>query len=513
MKRLLTILLSISSLVLSAQFTPQPQKVTEKFFPDPEVEINTPAFHRRGFTTYNDLIPYLNRAVDSHPALISYTYIGSSQKGRKIPMVKITKGEDDKDKLKVWMQGGLHGDEPASTEGLLFLIDRLLNDAELTPLLEKVVLHIVPMANIDGCNKLDRYAANGLDLNRDQTKLHAQESVFLKTAFTEFEPHVALDFHEYRPYRRDFARMSDWGVTNKYDVMFLYSGNLNVPEKLRKFTEAEFVNPARLALDEHGLSHHDYFTSTTVHGEIQFNCGATNPRSSATSYALSNCVASLIEVRGVDLGRASYKRRVFSTYTVALSYLYTAVDKADMVRSIVQTINTRHSPDVVVKAKRGLRGEHIPFIDMGTHEIIEMPSIVRDAWLATPTLQRPRPDAYYILPGHEAAVEKLRTLGLEVEELTTQISLEVDAYEVVKYRRDTYKYEAVHMQHVQAVTHSIKKTFPPGTFKVNIDQKNGNMLPELLEPETSSGFVAFAVFPTQMGAELPVYRFLNSKNP
>ena len=35
------------------------------------------------------------------------------------------------------------------------------------------------MANIDGSIKQNRYASNGLDLNRDQTKLMAIESVSL----------------------------------------------------------------------------------------------------------------------------------------------------------------------------------------------------------------------------------------------------------------------------------------------------------------------------------------------
>ena len=44
------------------------------------------------------------------------------------------------------------------------------------------------MANIDGYESHDRYAANGLDLNRDQTKLMAKESVSLKQAFSDFSP-------------------------------------------------------------------------------------------------------------------------------------------------------------------------------------------------------------------------------------------------------------------------------------------------------------------------------------
>ena len=42
------------------------------------------------------------------------------------------------------------------------------------------------MANIDGSIKQNRYASNGLDLNRDQTKLMAIESVSYQTSFYKF---------------------------------------------------------------------------------------------------------------------------------------------------------------------------------------------------------------------------------------------------------------------------------------------------------------------------------------
>ena len=60
---------------------------------------------------------------------------------------------------------------------VFYLIDQLLNDS--IHLLNHLDISIVPMANIDGYESHDRYAANGLDLNRDQTKLMAKESVCL----------------------------------------------------------------------------------------------------------------------------------------------------------------------------------------------------------------------------------------------------------------------------------------------------------------------------------------------
>ena len=176
------------------------------------------------------------------------------------------------------------------------------------------------MANIDGYESHDRYAANGLDLNRDQTKLMVKESVSLKQAFSDFGPHVALDIHEYRPYRRDFTLLGDYGVTNYYDVMFLYSGNLNVSSKIREFTQSAFVQPTVQVLNHFQYNSHDYFSTQKVHGEVQFKQGSNNSRSSATSFALSNCISSLIEIRGVGIGKTSFKRRVHSAYLVSMSY-------------------------------------------------------------------------------------------------------------------------------------------------------------------------------------------------
>jgi predicted deacylase len=103
----------------------------------------------------------------------------------------LNKKSNDK-KLRVFLQGGLHGDEMASSEGVLFLMEKLLNDSSYSYLLNKLEIAIIPIANIDGYEIQDRYAANGLDLNRDQTKLMIKESIFLKQTFSDFNPHVAM---------------------------------------------------------------------------------------------------------------------------------------------------------------------------------------------------------------------------------------------------------------------------------------------------------------------------------
>jgi hypothetical protein len=44
---------------------------------------------------------------------------------------------------------------------------------------------------------------------------------------------------------------------------------------------------------------------------------------------------------------------------------------------------------------------------------------------------------------------------------------------------------------------------------ITMDQKNANLLAEVLEPEAPNSFVSFGVLKTKKGETLPIYRLLN----
>jgi len=509
MKRILIIITLFISTLLVGQISPQSKKITKKFFPDSEsIENTTPALQKkRGYTNYKELLSFLNGLVAKHPKKIQLTFIGESQKGKRIPMVRLT-NPNEKEKIKVWMQGGLHGNESASTEGMLYLLDKLLNDTQYTTLLDKVDLMIVPMANIDGYLKQDRYAANGLDLNRDQTKLMAPESIVLKQAFTDFNPEVGVDFHEYRPYRKDFAQLSNFGITSLYDAMFLYTGNLNVPENLRELTDKVFVENARKVLDENKFRHHPYMSTTKVKGEIHFNHGSISARSSASNYALTNTISSLIEVRGVGLGRTSFKRRIQITFLIAISYLKTASESMKLVKEEIDKASQLKN-DAVVTSTRSVYKDKIEAIDLDTNELIELEVTLRDALKATPKITRKRPIAYLIDADQKEIIEKLKILGVELEELVQDTEIIVETFLVKKYDKNTKKYEKMNQQTVSVKLIEETKKFKKGTYKVSMNQRRSNIIIEVLEPEAPNSFVSFGVLKTSKGAMLPIYRILN----
>ena len=270
LKKLISYILIFNFLVASAQLNQEPKKITKKFFSElNNLENITPALKKKKGLQIIRAVDFIEEKVQKYPEIVSSNFIGESQKGKKIPIIYIkNKNNNDEKKIKVWMQGGLHGNEPASTESLLYLIHLILEDADYKYLLDKIELAILPMANIDGFLKNDRYAANGLDLNRDHTKMMAPETKASKVAFANFDPHIALDFHEYRPFRKDFAQLSSFGIANPYDVMFLHTGNLNVPENLRYIIDTLFDKNSKKSLDKLSLRHIHYMKSEKYKGKF-----------------------------------------------------------------------------------------------------------------------------------------------------------------------------------------------------------------------------------------------------
>ena len=514
MKNILILFLCFLSVFAKGQSNRQDSKVTEKYFPDPKIEINTPAFQKKkGFTSYPEMMTFVNAQLSKHADVMTLSFIGKSQKGKEIPMLLLTrKSNASEQKIKVWIQASLHGDEPGSTEGVLYLLDKLLNDSNYSYLLNKLEIAIIPMANIDGAEMLERTAANGLDLNRDQTKLVIPESIILKKTFSDFMADVAIDFHEYQPYRKDYSQFSTYGVVPGFDAMFMYSGNLNIPKSLREYTKSRFVSNAAKLLDENQLRHHDYFTTDKVMGAVQINQGSSSARSSATSYALANTISSLIEIRGVGIGRTSLKRRVQSIFLIAYSYMKTAYDNVDEVKAEIIKAVANPNTEVVAKSSHPVEKQKLAMIDLDTNKEIEIDVNLADAWKSKAILSRVRPSAYILLPDQKMLVDKLMILGIQVSELKKSTDLEVENYFISEYQKDSEEDEGVIRQEVATKTQKITRNFPAGTFVVSLNQRKSNLAVEVLEPEAPNSFVSFSILKTDLNKELPVFRYLGNSN-
>ena len=514
LKKLISYILIFNFLVVSAQLNQEPKKITKKFFSElNNLENITPALKKKkGFTNYKELLTYIEEKVQKYPELVSSNFIGESQKGKKIPILYISKNSDyDIIKLRVWMQGGLHGNEPASTESLLYLIHLILEDPAYKYLLDKIELAILPMANIDGFLKNDRYAANGLDLNRDHTKMMAPETKASKVAFANFDPHIALDFHEYRPFRKDFAQLSSFGIANPYDVMFLHTGNLNVPENLRYLIDTLFVKNAKKSLDKLSLRHRHYMKSEKYKGEIHFSTGSNTARSSSNFYALNNGIATLFEIRGVGIGKTSFKRRINSGLAVGFSFLKTAYENSNFIFEQIDIANSQ-SNDIVLQHERSIYEDVIKAIDIESNELIDFTTTMHSAKDSYAVSKIDRPLAYIIKKNNYGFIEKLNDVGVDYIELEKDTMIYSGGYKVIEFNNNFKVYEKMKMQKVVTSIQYGDNKFSKGDILISMNQKRSNLIAELLEPEAPNSYVSFGIIKTSQNKELPIYRIKNFNN-
>ena len=110
----------------------------------------------------------------------------------------------------VFLLANIHGGEVEGKEAVQVLMRRLTS-GDLRPLLDRMVIVIAPIYNIDGNEGIDvmnrtaqygpvagvgrRENIKGLDLNRDYMKLESAEARALAAAFTAWDPHLVVDLH------------------------------------------------------------------------------------------------------------------------------------------------------------------------------------------------------------------------------------------------------------------------------------------------------------------------------
>jgi len=499
----------ISFLLLSLTASgPQPRRMTEQYFPEiVALEKVTPGLQKdKGFTRYSELIAFLEQLRGSDSTLVHLSYLGSSHKGKPIPWVRLYRRPQGGSKpIEVWMQGGLHGDEPASTEGLLYLLAQCARHWDRLPFSANIALNVVPMVNPDGYELQERENAQGLDLNRDQTKLMAAESLPLKRLMAQIHPHVAVDFHEYRPFRRDYVHLGEFGVCGAYDVMFLNSTHPNLPGQWSELRRTSFEKPLYAILDQNHITHHDYFTPEQQDGKTVFRVGSDNARSSSSNFALQGMLSTLVEVRGVGLERTSFTRRVYITYLVARTFL----EQAGISRELLHGLRGGAQPfpdSIAIRSRRTEYSDSLTFLDIESNQPIRLPVVLEDARRQRITQKRSCPEAYAVSMREDEIIRRLTAFGLKADTLPAGIQLETESFVAATVVADPLPYEKVRTLNIPVRLVRARVSTPEPWLRFSMRQPRALIMPELLEPDAPNSLFRFSVVKTESNSTLPVYR-------
>ena len=309
--------------------------------------------------------------------------------------------------------------------------------------------------------------------------------------------------------RADYLKFGRFGVSGYADVMFLYCENANYQKPLKDFVSKTYLPLLENELGKNELTYCKYFTSSSQNGEIHLNMGGGSPRSSATAFGLANTVSLLIEVRGTNIGKANFKRRVYTGYLIALNTLKMANENASEIKKAIRK-STKSDADIIVTQRRTEELRTMPFIDIQRNKLIDVEIPVRDAGKRKKGIVRKRPFAYALMPGQVVLADRLKALGIQVETVKHEKNVDAEAYIINDYKESDEKFEGFYEQIVKTDIVSKKFYLPKGSFIVKMDQRSSNLAAMVLEPEAENGFVRYRVLPVKQDEELPVYRIMNN---
>lgn len=303
-----------------------------------------------------------------------------SEEGRGFPYIYMSASNgttcDDDKKLRVWLQGAVHGNEPAGDVSLLAFLGKMDAEPEwAADLLSKIDFFVLPRYNPDGVFYFQRYFATNFDPNRDHIKLARQHTRNIKGLFMDFAPHVAADMHEYSGSRRTGPGKD---ITIAADALFSAAKNLNIDEEIREMSEELFS--AQMGKDQEagGFRWAPYATEGTAESddEVLYKEAGTDAKIGRNAMGMTQSITILCETRGIGLAEQYFERRTASALQMAVSIVQTAADNAEEVYETIEGGRKRFAEsteDIVITDGPELKKIKFPMANVTDGRVLQYP--------------------------------------------------------------------------------------------------------------------------------------------
>jgi hypothetical protein len=376
------------------------------------------------------------------------------------------------DRIRVMIVGSQHGDERAGFEVALRLA-RDLSIGDLGPLLERLEVVIVPVANPIGMRAGTRADASGEDPNRDHVVLASPVNRALWELHAEVEPHVVLDLHEMGP--------------SPFDAQIGLPTHPNVDPRLTELARYWLLPYVVRALAENDIRFHEYIAENpdpSYRNEIEapadtfYSWAPISADNARNAFSLAGSVGLLLETASeheID----DLARRTDRLYLTAVSFLEVIAGLSDEV--MARAWNTpdhraASSPFLALRAEPVADPEQ-PFLRwLRRTERGNVAPLKVERWrpAVRVTASLPLPAAWVITPKGEALFEHLRQHGIRTEILREAVTLEVGEYRS------------------PATVHPVQRTIPAGSWVIRADQARQRLLFSLIEPGSDDGWIQSA---------------------
>jgi len=482
----------------------------------------------RETTRYAEVMELSARLAARSPQ-IHLTTMGYTTEGRALPLLIV--GAPDATpasvratgKTRVYLQANIHAGEVPGKEALLILLRRL-SSGEYATWTDSLVLLITPIYNADGNERVrldnrprqngpvggmgQRPNAQGLDLNRDHTKLDSPEARSLVRMLNQYDPHAAVDLHTTN------------GTRHAYYLTYSPPLHPNTPASVDAFLRQRWLPEVTARVKEkHGWDF--YYYGNVQRGDDGAQGWYTfdhRPRFNNSYLGLRNRVAIL----GEAYAYATFEDRVKATLWFVEEILDFAQQNATAVRRIVEDADRAsvvglplalradyaRSPEVTILMGE-VDQERNPYSGdvMLRRRAVSTPMRMAEYGSFRATESASAPEAYYVLPEAEDVIERLEAHGIAVVRYAETRRVTAEGFAVDSTTSAERPFQGRHERTVWGRWVPTSETLPPGTAYVSVDQPLGRLAFTLLEPRSDDGFTAWGFLDPQIEAgTFPVLR-------
>ncbi len=480
-------------------------------------------------TTGYEEVMALSRMLADGSDDIHLTTFGYTNEGRALPLLVV--GAPDASasavlgtgKTRVYVQGGIHSGEACGKEALLMLLRRF-SAGQYPSWTDSLVLLIAPMYNADGAERVlltnrrgqngpiggmgQRPNAQGLDLNRDHTKLDSPEARSLVGMMNAYDPHLSVDLHTTN------------GTSHAYHVTYAPPLHPNTPDAIDSFLRNQWLpEVTRRIKEKHGWDYYYYGNAYPRDGQMGWYTFDHRPRFNNNYVGLRNRMAILSEA----FAYATFEDRVRGTLWFVEEILDFAEQNSGRIQEIIREADMasvvgselavratlQRSEEQVTILMGEVDEERNPFTGqmMRRRRDVTIPTRMYEYGTFRPTETAVAPEAYYVLPEAEGAIERLEAHGVAVVRYAAEREVPVDRFVIDSTTVAQREFQGRHERTVWGHWIATMETLPAGTAYVSVDQPLGRLAFTLLEPRSDDGFVTWAILDEQIEAgTFPVLR-------
>jgi hypothetical protein len=471
---------------------------------------------------YEETMDYFDKFQKASPYAHIFTF-GLSPQGRELKCLVVSKDRaftsieaKKTNKLIILIVNGIHSGEIEGKDASMLLLREILVTKEKEHYLDKLILLVVPIFNVDGHERMSRYnrinqngpeemgwrvTAQNLNLNRDWMKADAPEMQAMLKLFSNWLPDFFIDSHTTN------------GADYQYTITYAMEKFQNFYYETADWVMNEFIPYLEEYVNKSGYLIAPYVGFKDGKLEKGIVDWAASPRLSEGYAALQNRPALLIETHMLK----PFKERVFATkvmFETAMDFVFDNDGKlielnrrADANSAKMFSIDKEPFP-----LRLTASNEFENFIFKGIKFIKEQSSVsgkektvytgekfdleipFYNKMKVSETITAPK--AYLIPSEWNEIVERIKIHGVNVEVLKKEKTFNVKKYKFknVKFSQSPYEgrqrisFDYDELQGIVSV--------PAGTFFINTNQRAVRVILHLLEPKADDSFINWGFFNT-----------------